>query len=275
MNILFFGDVFGRPGREVVAGQYKGLVEKYKPDFVIANIENIAHGRGINMQSIKDIESSDSVFHAYTSGNHHFANSGVYDVIADASIPLIRPLNYPIIKDGVGFRVVSSGVRRLLVICMLGRLFMKDNDNIENPFLMVQDLLDKYTIDKSEEGKEVVDGILIDIHAETTAEKRSMGFFVDGRVSAVLGTHTHVPTQDEQILPGGTAYISDVGMVGPFNSSLGLDKTGIVEEMVTGERGARDVSEEDTVELGAVRIKVDKNGLASDIKHIRLLVDRV
>ncbi len=274
MKILFFGDVFGRPGREVLRDKYKELTEKHKPDFVLANIENIAHGRGINMQSIKEVESNGAILHAYTSGNHHFANNGVFDVIKDNSIPLIRPMNYPIIKDGVGFRVVESGIKRLLIVCLLGRVFMKESEKIENPFLLIQNILNKYSIDKDDQGKEVVDGILVDFHAEATAEKRAMGFLVDGRVSAVLGTHTHVPTRDEQILSGGTAYISDVGMIGPFNSSLGLDKDCIVEEMVTDQRVNRSISEENIVELGAVVIEVSDNGLSKKIEHIRLMVDR-
>ena len=273
MKILFFGDVFGRSGREALQIKYKELVDKHKPDFVIANIENIAHGRGINMRSIQEIEEGGNVFHCYTSGNHHFANAGVYDVIKESSIPLIRPINYPIIKDGVGYRIIESGAKRMLVICALGRIFMKESENIENPFLMIDNILEKYTMDKDEEGKELVDGILVDFHTETTAEKRTMGFFLDGRVSVVLGTHTHVPTRDDQILQGGTAYMSDVGMVGPFNSSLGLDKDCIIEEMLTEKRGKRDVSEERTVEMGAVSIKVDDNGLSSDIEHIRLMVE--
>ena len=272
MKILFFGDVFGRPGREVLCEQYDILCKEHNPDFVIANIENIAHGMGITLTAIEELGKRGALFHAFTSGNHHFANQGVYDVISHPAIPLVRPLNY---QDaaGVGARVVESGARRLLVVNVMGRIFMKDT-SLSNPFLAMNDILQKYTIDPHEDGKERVDGIFVDIHAETTAEKRAMGFHLDGRVSAVVGTHTHVPTRDEQILRGGTAYISDVGMVGPFHSSLGLDKDSIVEEMVQEQRTKRDVSDESLVEIGAVLIKVKENGLSDHIQHIRLVVNK-
>ncbi len=271
MKILFFGDVFGRPGREALRDEYEALAQEYSPDFVVANIENIAHGMGINLSSIQELEQSGAVFHCYTSGNHHFSNKGTFDVSREGSIPLIRPLNYPEEKEGVGYMVVESGAKKLLVINVMGRIFMKI-EGLLNPFREIEKVLDKYSI-TPDEGKEKVDGILVDFHAETTAEKRTMGFFLDGRVSAVVGTHTHVPTADAQILEGGTAYISDVGMVGPYNSCLGLQKEHIIEEMLNEKRGKRDVGQEGSVEIGAVIIETHNLGLSRSIKSIRKIVN--
>ena len=271
IKILFFGDLFGRPGRDAMKIITPKLVKKHKPDFVIANVENMAHGKGITLSTIQDIEQA-GLFHAYTSGNHFLANEGVLDVVKNDTIPLIRPMNYPSQIPGVGYRVVTSGAKQLLVVNFLGRIFMKDSEILTNPFVDVERVLSDYSLDKKEVGKQYVDGIFIDFHGEVTAEKRNFGFLVDGRVSAVVGTHTHVPTGDEQVLLGGTAYISDVGMVGPLHSSLGLEKEHLVQEMILGERQTREVSSVPEVEVGAVVISIKSNGLSSKIERIREIV---
>lgn len=271
MKILFFGDIFGRPGREAVKIIMPKLVKKHKPDFVIAQVENMAHGKGTTLSTIQDIEQA-GVFHAYTSGNHFLANEGVLDVVKNDTIPLVRPMNYPSSIPGIGHRVVTSGTKQLLVVNFLGRIFMKNSEILTNPFVDVERVLADYSLDKKEVGKQYVDGIFIDFHGEVTAEKRNFGFLVDGRASVVVGTHTHVPTADEQVLLGGTAYISDVGMVGPLHSSLGLDKENLIQEMILEERQKREVSSVPEVEVGAVVISVKANGLSSKIERIREIV---
>jgi hypothetical protein len=271
MKILFFGDVFGKPGRDALRVITPRLIAEHNPDFVIANVENIAHGTGITTATLAEIDEL-GVFHAYTAGNHLLSNQGVRAVVENAAIPLVRPVNYPEGTPGVGHRVVSSGAKRLLVINALGRVFMKEEE-LGNPFSAVNALLEKYTMDADEDEKELVDGIFVDFHAEATAEKRTLGFYLDGRVSAVVGTHTHVPTRDEQVLEAGTAYISDVGMVGPAHSSLGLQKEPMVAEMLDGARGRREVASTPIVEVGAVLIETGASGKASSIAHIREFVD--
>lgn len=271
IKILFFGDIYGRPGRDAINIIVPKLVKKHKPDFVIAQVENMAHGKGTTLSTIQDIEQA-GTFHAYTNGNHFLANPGVYDVVNDSSIPLVRPYNYPEGTIGQGYRVVTSGTKRLLVLNFLGRIFMKDSEHWSNPFIDVEQVLGKYTIDKSDSSKEHIDGIFVDFHAEVTAEKRNFGFLLDGRVSAVVGTHTHVQTADEQLLLGGTAYISDVGMVGPLHSSLGLEKENLIQEMILEERQTREVSSVPDIEVGAVLISIKSNGLSSKIERIREIV---
>lgn len=271
MKVLFFGDVFGKPGRDALRIIVPRLRAQYDPDFIIANVENIAHGTGITTSTLGEIDEL-GIFNAYTAGNHLLSNQGVHSVTDNGAIPLVRPINYGEGTPGVGHRVIASGAKRLLVVNALGRVFMKE-EGVGNPFTLIDALLERYTIDKESDEKERVDGILVDFHAEATAEKRTLGFFLDGRVSAVVGTHTHVPTRDEQVLEGGTAYISDVGMVGPANSSLGLEKEAMVQEMVTEAHQRRDVGASPLVEVGAVLIEIGSNGLASSISHIREFVD--
>lgn len=271
MKVLFFGDVFGKPGRDALRVITPRLIREHNPDFVIANVENIAHGTGITTTTLGEIDEL-GVFHAYTAGNHLLSNQGVRAVVENGAIPLVRPINYPAGTPGVGYRVIGSGAKRLLVINALGRVFMKE-ERLENPFLAINALLDEYAIGEDGDGKELVDGILVDFHAEATAEKRTLGFYLDGRVSAVVGTHTHVPTRDEQILDGGTAYISDVGMVGPANSSLGLEKEPMVQEMVKESHQRRDVASSPIVEVGAVCIETGPDGHALSIVPIREFVD--
>lgn len=232
MKILFFGDVFGKPGREAIQKILPAWHKKYKPDFTIANVENIAHGSGVTQNTLNDLDEL-GLFDAYTSGDHIWDKPQIKIILQNTNIPLLRPLNYRTTYMGEGYKIVTSGAKRLLVINLLGRVFMKNNENINNPLLAVDDVLKKYTLNKEEDDKEKVDGIFVDIHAEATAEKRVLGAYLDGRVSAVVGTHTHVPTRDEQILPKGTAYITDVGMVGALNSSLGLDFKGLIQEYLT------------------------------------------
>lgn len=272
MRILFFGDIFGRPGRAAIRIVAPQLVERHKPDFVVANVENIAHGSGVTSATLAEIDEL-GIFHAYTTGNHIWSKSEAEHLLAGGGTPLLRPLNYPSHMPGSGARIVVHGAKRLLVVNTMGRIFMKEEaERLSNPFLAMDELLKRYTMDPQEDGKEYVEGIFVDFHAEATSEKRAFGFYCDGRISAVVGTHTHVPTRDEQILPKGTAYISDVGMVGPLHSSLGLDMEGILQEFVTEGPYKREVSDTPEIEVGAVLIEVGSGGAAQNIEHIRQMV---
>ena len=275
MVILFFGDVFGRPGREALKKILPNWYKKYKPDFTIANIENIAHGSGITYSTLKDIDDL-GIFNAYTSGNHIWNRSETKELLQNDSLPILRPLNYTKAFPGKGYKIIQSGAKRLLIINLLGRVFMKDkeSENLSNLLLAVDEVLEDYSIDEMEITKDMVDGIFIDIHAEATAEKRVLGAYLDGRVSAIVGTHTHVPTRDEQILPHGTAYITDVGMVGPYNSSVGLDFKNMIQEYLTETKQKKEIGDDPLVEIGAVLIKLNKSGLADKIQHLRELVQK-
>jgi metallophosphoesterase (TIGR00282 family) len=272
MNILFFGDIFGKPGRMALEAVAAELVEQYKADFVIANVENLAHGRGVTRATLAELEEL-GLFHCYTTGNHVWAKDDVAALLQGGGTPVLRPINYPEQMPGEGVRVVANGAQRLLVVNAMGRVFMKEEgERLSNPFGALDAVLERYTLDPSEDEKEHVDAIFVDFHAEATSEKRSLGFYSDGRVSAVVGTHTHVPTADAQVLPGGTAYISDVGMVGALHSSLGLEREPMVQQFVTEEPHKKEVSGESQIEVGAVHIRVGVQGRAEAIEHIRRIV---
>jgi len=270
MRILFFGDVFGKPGREALQKTAPELKEKYKADFVIANVENIAHGSGVTKNTLAGLNELD-VFNAYTSGDHIWDTPEAEDIIREKKVFLLRPANFSNEAPGSGAEVISSGAKRILVINLLGQVFIKHETS--NPFTVADEILKNYTLDPQEEGREYVNAIFVDFHAEATSEKRAMGFHLDGRISALVGTHTHVPTLDAQILPKGTAYISDAGMVGPYNSVIGLEKEPILVQYLTGVTKRKEIGSDPKAEIGAVLIEVGKNGLGEKIEHLRRVVD--
>lgn len=284
MKILFFGDIFGRPGRQALIKTLPALREKYNPDVVGANVENLAHGHGISKQSFGDIYEAGIDF--FTSGNHIWEGKDSKELLAKEDLSLVRPANYPPRAPGKGYTIVQVGTKRLLVINLMGRVFMKNQ--IDCPFRKTDEILKEYgvgkegssfpsshkatkdTAPKDSEGK--IDAIFVDFHAETTSEKRVLGFYLDGRVSCMVGTHTHVPTADEQILPKGTGYITDVGMCGVLQSSLGLQKEPMIEELITQVPQKKEVAEGE-VEIGAVLFDVGKDGKCRKVKRIREIVD--
>ncbi len=211
MRILFIGDIVGRPGRELIRKGLRGLVEHYSVDFVIANAENSAAGFGIT----KDI--GDTILEwgvdVMTSGNHVWDKREAIDYIASEP-RLLRPANYPAGVPGRGSYVAQSGDGRAVgVINAMGRVFML---NIDDPFAVV--------LREIEAIRHRTRVIIVDFHAEATSEKIAMGWHLDGKVTLVVGTHTHVQTADEQILPKGTAYLTDAGMTGPHDSIIGMEK---------------------------------------------------
>jgi metallophosphoesterase (TIGR00282 family) len=212
MRLLFLGDIVGRSGRKVVVDALPGLRRRYALDVVIINGENSAGGFGIT-EAIMD-ELLEAGADAVTLGNHAFDQKEAL-VFIERQPRLVRPINYPKGTPGRGATMVkaASGAE-VLVINAMGRIFMPE---LDDPFRAVDAELCACRL------KEGADAIVVDFHAEATSEKQALGFFVDGRASAVIGTHTHVPTADDRVLPGGTAYISDAGMCGDYNSVLGMD----------------------------------------------------
>ena len=219
MKILMVGDVCGRPGRKAFAEYTPRLREKYGIDIVIVNGENSAGGKGITRKSLGALQRAGADI--ITSGNHVWDNKEVLDFIDDEPF-LVRPANYPEGAPGKGWCVYPFKAKNIGVLNLSGRAFMPEMDC---PFQKVEDLL--------RAAKEECDILLLDFHAETTSEKMAMGWYLDGRVNAVVGTHTHIQTADERILPKGTAYITDLGMVGPWNSVLGVKQECILEKFTT------------------------------------------
>jgi len=251
------------------------LKDKYGPDFIIANAENSAHGMSVTERSLSEMMTAGVDF--FTLGNHLVPTNEIVSLLGDKNWPLIRPLNWsPRMKLGDGYRVIKLVTKSILIVNLVGRVFMhKQHDD---PFWYIDNLLDEFSLssnygEKDKGNKTKVDAIIVDWHAEATSEKRALGLYLDGRVSAVLGTHTHVPTADAQVLPKGTAYITDVGMVGVADSILGLDKQSIINSFLTQmTRKPIDVATGD-VEVNFVVLEIDpETGLAKNIEKYREIV---
>ena len=263
MHILFIGDIFGRPGRTIVRERLNELVKQHSIDLVIANGENAAAGFGITPALAEEF--FELGIEVITTGNHIWDKREIIDYFQSANgnpyspaHRLLRPANYPAGMPGQGYYEgkTRAGVP-YAVINLQGRVFMTSNDD---PFRVADQLLQQI--------KAKV--ILVDIHAEATSEKISMGWYLDGRVSVVLGTHTHIPTADEHILPNGTAYITDVGMTGPYDSVIGVKKELVINRFLTN-MPARFEAASGEVKLCAVVIDCDQaTGKASSIQRVML-----
>lgn len=229
MNILCIGDIVGKPGRNFINTRLPKLIEEYKVDFVVANGENCAHGVGITKNTYDELVYAG--VDVITLGNHTWAKREVLEFIEDKT-NLIRPANFPTNNPGRGYTIVEKAGKRIAVINLVGRVYMESYDC---PFRKVDEILASI--------ENLADIIIVDFHAEATSEKLAMGWYLDGKVTAVFGTHTHVQTSDERLMPQGTAYITDVGMTGPYNSVLGVDKDIIIKKFITLMPGKFDVAD--------------------------------
>lgn len=255
MNILFIGDIVGQPGRDYIVNNLSKIKSEYKVDICIANGENASHGNSITVQSARELYSAG--IDIFTMGNHTF-NRNVSDVFDDIEY-IVRPANYNKSLPGSGSVVFDNGWFKLGVINVQGQVFLEP---IDSPFTAVMNEYEKIKGD--------CDAIIVDFHAEATSEKGAMGHFLDGKVAAVLGTHTHVQTADEKILPNGTAFISDVGMTGVEHSILGTDVSVIVNRFAHQKKD-KFVLAEGKVQFNAVLITLNNNsGLAEEIRRIQI-----
>ena len=260
MNILLLGDVVGRAGRDAVKAHLPGLKRDLAIDVAIVNAENAAHGYGLTERLVGELY--DAGADILSTGNHVWDQRELIQYI-DRDPRLLRPANFPAGTPGAGWRLhMLDGGRSVLVVNLMGRLFM---DPLDDPFARLETLLTQYPLGR------VVSAIVVDFHAEATSEKMAMGHFADGRVSAVIGTHTHVPTADAQILPGGTAYLSDAGMCGDFDSVIGMQKAASVRRFVTRMPGEKAKPAEGEATLCGVFVRVDDaTGLARHIAPVRV-----
>jgi len=259
MKILFFGDIVGQPGRQAIKKILPQWQKKYQPDLIIANGENLAHGSGVTEKSLNEILEAGIDF--VTLGDHTWKQKGITALLNDKEIPLIRPANFPPEVPGQGYRLIELRTKKILVINLIGRVFM--HEDYDCPFRAADEILEAQA--------EEADVIIVDWHAEATSEKVCLGWYLDGRVSAVLGTHTHIPTADARILPKGTAYISDIGMVGVRDSSLGRDKDAAIKKFLTQIDQRLEVAE-GPVGVGAVLVETGEKGKAKKIKLVQEIV---
>lgn len=258
MKIIYCGDVVARAGREAVLNNLSTLKEQYKPDAIVVNIENAAHGFGATPGICRDF--LEAGVDALITGNHVWNQRDLIPFLNDCK-KIIRPLNYPDANPGRGFAEINlANGKKLLIIQVVGRLFM---EAVDCPVQAVEKVLKSYNLGRN------VDAILVDIHAEATSEKLSFGYYLDGRVSVVAGTHTHVPTADARVLPNGTAYITDVGMCGDYDSVLGFDKEEPINRLLHKFSGGRLSPAKGHGSLYGILVETDNaSGLAKSIEQI-------
>ncbi|WP_281191100.1 TIGR00282 family metallophosphoesterase [Staphylococcus schleiferi] len=254
MRILFIGDIVGKVGRQAISEWLPKLKQRYHPTVTIVNAENAAHGKGLTEKIYKELLRNGVDF--MTMGNHTYGQREIYDFIQDAT-RLVRPANFPDEAPGIGMRIINLNDKKLAVINLQGRSFMPD---IDDPFKKANQLI--------EEAQKETDYIFVDFHAETTSEKNAMAWFLDGRASAVVGTHTHIQTSDNRILPQGTAFITDVGMTGYYDGILGINRDEIIKRFLTSLPQRHTVPDEGRSVLSGVIVDLKEDGTAKNIERI-------
>ncbi len=256
MKVLFLGDVFGKAGREILQRHLRRILDENAIDFCVINGENLADGRGLTEKTTKPL--FDLGVDAITGGNHLWDRAESHDFIRRTP-KIVKPLNYPALAPGSMWYTINNNNMSLTVISLSGQIYMPPADS---PFVAFDTNFEAFR----KEGK----AVLLDLHAESTAEKRALGWYIDGRVSAVIGTHTHIQTADEEILPNGTAYITDAGMTGPHDSVIGIKKKIIIDKMKSSVPMRYEVSDRG-LQINGVIIQIDpESGLAESICRLRL-----
>lgn len=264
MRILFIGDIVGKLGRRAVGEVLPNLKRKEKINLIVANGENLAHGRGATEKTLKEVIGYG--VDLFTSGPHIFAHEEIFNL----NLPLIRPANYPADKPGRGFTTLEVEGKNVLMINLagdqefIGRTYLEEGEKFENPFGMVEQIIASV---------ERPDLTIVDFHAELTSERKAMGFFLDGQVTAVVGTHTHVPTADAQIFPKGTGYVTDIGMCGAKESVLGVAKETIIKRLAEGAKDPFEWVEKGPAVFNSVLFETDAKGLVKRITRVDRAID--
>ncbi|MDR0807955.1 MAG: YmdB family metallophosphoesterase [Gemmobacter sp.] len=261
MRILFLGDVMGRAGRAAIVERLPGLRAEWGLDFVVVNGENASSGAGLTAEHAKALLAAGA--DCLTLGDHAFDQKDMLPFIEQES-RILRPLNFAKLAPGRGARLFSDARgRKVLVAQVLGQVFMKRP--FDDPFSAIDGVLKAHPLGG------LAQAIVVDVHCEATSEKMAMGHWCDGRASLVVGTHTHVPTGDGQILPGGTGYLSDAGMCGDYNSVIGMDKLEPLRRFVTGMPKERFTPANGPATLSGIYVETDdRSGLAVKLRMIRL-----
>ena len=245
LNILFIGEINGKIGRRAVQEILPELRKKFKPDLIIANADNLAHGNGVSEDTIKEMLAAG--VDAFTGGDHCFGNTGSLNVY-DLDLPLLRPANYSKNAPGQGHIILEKNGHKILVASLIGQVFM--SLNYDNPFIEADKILSNFANNN-------LSAIIIDMHAEATSEKIALGHYLDGRVSAVIGSHTHVMTADARISESGTALITDAGLTGFADGVLGVNKSGIIKTFLTQIKSAHVIPESGLAIFNALVLTID------------------
>ena len=259
-KILFIGDIVAKPGRNVLRRVLPEWKEKHKPDVVIVNVENLAHGKGVTPITLAEIEALG--VDCFSSGNHIFKKGELSKECFEKYPKLIRPANFSGSLPGHGYYRFSQKDQQYLVVNLNGQVFMEKQfeGEIANPFLTVDSII----ASESQKG----DIIIIDFHAEATSEKVAMGFHLDGRVSGVFGTHTHIGTSDFRILPNQTAYVTDVGMTGTRDSVLGVKKENALKKFLEQGKFVNEPEEQGVLMVNGILVEINENQKAVKIEKL-------
>ena len=259
MRVAFFGDIVGKTGRQKLESSLHQFVSSEKIDFVVVNAENATSGAGLSANHAEDLLNAS--VDCITLGDHAYDNKEIIPLLAHTK-QIVRPINYSDDCPGQGWQIFSVNDKKILVLQVLGRVFMKKK--FLDPFPFLEDIFSQYKLGVN------VDCIIVDIHAEATSEKMAVGHFCDGKASLVIGTHTHVPTGDTRILENGTAFQSDAGMSGDYNSIIGMDKAEPMRRFLKNQISGRFTPANGEATLCGVTVDLNKNGTAKKIKAIRI-----
>ncbi len=258
IKILFIGDIIGRPGRRLIYNNLQEIINTYHPDFVIANIENIAGGMGITKKIMDEIESKCNI-DAYTTGNHVW-DKREFEKYVNHYEKVLIPANYPENVPGNRFLIIEKDDKKLGVFNLLGRALMGINPDC--PFRTAKKMIQKI--------REYTSNIFLDFHAEATSEKNALAFYLDGFISAIVGTHTHIQTADERIMENGTAYITDAGMTGVFDSVIGYDEKVAIQKFLTQMPKKYEVKTKGKLVIQGVIIELNSESKATKIERIKI-----
>jgi len=260
IKIIFLGDITGSLGREAVQEIIPKWKKEYQPDIILANVENLAHGKGVTEKTLKAVQ--ETGIEIFTGGNHIWDKEDLNKLAENTNFALACPANDHRTPKKFIYQEKEVNKQKLIIISLMGTVFMEE-DNLENPFFSIDKLLKKLPKDSN---------IIIDFHAEATSEKRALGFYLNGKIATLLGTHTHIPTADAQILDKGTGYITDVGMTGPYNSVLGIKPEIIIEKFLTDEKIKHELPTTGKIEVNAVLLEISNNKTKS-IKLLREIIN--
>jgi metallophosphoesterase (TIGR00282 family) len=249
-KIIFIGDIYGKLGRETIKKLLPKIKREHKPDLIIANAENVAHGSGITIATMEELFASG--IDCLTMGDHTFDRSAEAKACLSSSQPIIRPANFPTDAPGNGLIILEKAGQHYAIINLLGRVNMPFQ--YDCPFKKSEELLKEIKLANIK-----IAAIIVDMHAETTAEKICFGHFLDGQVSAIVGTHTHIPTADARVLPKGSAYITDAGMTGALDESLGLGLEGATKSLISQYKHQRTVPDKGRIQLNCVLLEIDES----------------
>jgi metallophosphoesterase (TIGR00282 family) len=263
MNVLYIGDIMGEPGIDVVSRVLPSLKQERQIDLVIAQAENVSDGKGVTPEDFARLRQAGVDF--CTGGNWSIHRPEIFPTLSDPNQPIIRPANYPADTPGLGYKYVQTNAGKVLVISLLGQIVGRDaHKNMDNPLQTVDKIL-------AQEMHSDHVATIVNFHGDYSSEKRVIGYYLDGRVAMVVGDHWHVPTADAMVLPHGTAHITDVGMCGALDSSLGVKLDVIIRRWQTGQTSRNELETTGRMQFNAVYVEVDHDGLATSIEHIQLI----